>query len=96
MDNTNAKIMIMTENDFKTGCLMYYIMKEKECVETNETKGKKEEGIFLLQQEGRISIPRRQRESLYAQPGDLISGVFWKATDDEILKALKRKNEVKK
>ena len=51
---------------------------------------KEEKGVFLVQRENRVSIPRDMRQSLGIQPGSFVFGVFRKATDEEILEALKK------
>ena len=51
---------------------------------------KEEKGVFLVQRENRVSIPRDMRQSLGIQPGSFVFGVFRKATDEEMLGALKR------
>ena len=54
---------------------------------------KLEEGIFLVQREGRVSIPRGTRQRLGIQQGTFVFVTFRRATDEEILKAAKRKKE---
>lgn len=51
---------------------------------------KEEKGFFLVQKEGRVSIPRGMRQSLGIQPGSFVFGCFRKATDEEIVEAVKR------
>lgn len=52
---------------------------------------KEEKGVFLVQRESRVSIPRGMRKSLGIQEGGFVFGTFRKATDEEILEALKSK-----
>ena len=52
---------------------------------------KEEKGVFLVQREGRVSIKRDMRERLEVQPGSFVYGCFRKATDEEIVEALRRK-----
>lgn len=53
-------------------------------------KQKEEKGVFLVQREGRVTIPRDMRQNLGVQQGSYVVGSFRKATDKEILEALKK------
>ena len=53
-------------------------------------KQKEVKGVFLVQREGRISIPRKKRDNLGIQEGSFVFGCFRKATNEEILKELKK------
>jgi len=54
-------------------------------------KGKDEEGVFLVQRQGRVSIPRDLRQRLEISEGDYVSCRFRKATDSEILEEMKKR-----
>ena len=53
-------------------------------------KVKEIEGVFLVQREHRVSIPRDIRQSLGIQVGSFVALSIRKATDEEILEALKK------
>lgn len=52
---------------------------------------KEEKVTFLVQREGRVTIPRGMRQGLGIQVGDYVTLSIRKATDKEILEALKRR-----
>ena len=54
---------------------------------------KEEKGVFLVQREGRVSIPRKMRERLRVQQGSFVLLSIKKATDEEIIADLKKINE---
>lgn len=53
-------------------------------------EGKEEKGVFLVQREGRITIPSDMRKKLGAYPGSYVAGTFRMATDSELLGALRK------
>jgi bifunctional DNA-binding transcriptional regulator/antitoxin component of YhaV-PrlF toxin-antitoxin module len=56
-----------------------------------EEEQKEEKGVFLVQREYRVSIPRGMRQNLGIHQGSFVWLSIRKATDEEILEALKKK-----
>ena len=50
-----------------------------------------EQGVLLVQREGRVSIPRDKRDNIGVKIGDFVFARFRKATDAEILAEAKRR-----